>query len=505
MGRVIDLHSTIPISKVRLAAPPCEDHMMGQKILAFYESMCKRLKLLQNLLSISHDYWLYGVAYPFAEWNDTEKIWDRIVLFDPDHVVVDTVPFSDEVLVSLVPPPQVKAMIKKAETDERRRELVETIPEEIRNSLNEGIEIPVDTDPETGSFIHRLSRKADPSDEGGVSILERVQTILIYRDKLRQAQTQIASRAMTPRRIVSAVDLSQNQVDDLRDQIDMALMTPDYTIVTNYDVNWQEMGANDRLLQLQGEYEETETLLLTGLGITKDIVTGQASYSGSRISLEIINAEYMLYREIIQEYVEEYLFRPVALANGFVGKDKDGNEILLYPKLQFNRMSIRDTQDTFDNLFTLYQKGSLDIGTILDLFNIDPQDVRQKLEEDMGTVNDSKFNELLSSAYSSVGGALAEKTDLVERIAEYLQLKMKPNPEGGEAMPGGGGGGGMPPLMGGGGDMGGQMPPEVDMENTEGAEGAEPNLEGANPEEAAGTEEPITEAPPTAVEPPTGA
>ena len=46
------------------------------------------------------------------------------------------------------------------------------------------------------------------------------------------------------------------------------------------------------------------------------------------------------------------------------------------------------------------------------------------------------FNEVMRSVYSEVGRMLTEKTDIVDKVAKYLKLKMKPA---GEEEGGGGG------------------------------------------------------------------
>ena len=251
---------------------------------------------------------------------------------------------------------------------------------------------------------------------------------LYYREKLRQAQTQIASRAMTPKRIVWADDVSEADVEALREQVDLALVDPDYSIITNYEVHWEEMGSRDRLLDLSGEYEQTERRLRTGLGVTESLMSGETLYSGDRLKLEVINQRYLFLRELLQEYVEEYLFKPVARRKGFVEKDQWGDEVVLYPSLSFTRLPLRDSQDTYDALFNLYQKGSISIDLILEMFNIDPHDTRVKLEKDMFTVNDSTFNEVLRGIYGAVGNTIAEQSDVADRVMEYLRLKKKEQP-----------------------------------------------------------------------------
>jgi len=277
--------------------------------------------------------------------------------------------------------------------------------------------------------VYSLNVHDDHSFFAGFSRTCNCLRVLYYREKLRQAQTQIASRAMTPKRIVWAEDISDTDVEELREQVDLALVDPDYSIVANYEVHWEEMGSRDRLLDLSTEYEQTERQLRTGLGVTESLLSGETLYSGDRLKLEVINTRYLFLREILQEYVEEYLFKPVARRKGFVEKDQWGEEVVLYPRLTFTRLPLRDSQDTYDALFNLYQKGSISIDLILEMFNIDPDDTRVKIEKDMFTVNDAMFNEVVRGIYSSVGGELATKTDVLEKIAEYLKLKIKAEPE----------------------------------------------------------------------------
>ena len=251
---------------------------------------------------------------------------------------------------------------------------------------------------------------------------------LYYREKLRQAQTLIATRAMTPKRLIWGEGLSELDVEDLREQVDLSLVDPDYSIITNYEVHWEDIGARDRLLDLSTEYEITDKQLFAGLGVTESLLNGESTFSGDRVKLEVLNTRYLLFREMIQEYVEKYLFKPVARRKGFVEEDEWGNEVVLYPRLSFTRLALRDSQDTFDALFNLYQKGSISIDVILEMFNIDPMDTKEKLERDMFTVNDATFNEVMRGIYGEVGRKLVEETDVAKKIADYLKLKKTETP-----------------------------------------------------------------------------
>lgn len=489
VGQALDLHTELPLSKVRLAAPKPRNcpkgfsspENYGKYILDRFERMCKRIKLFQKLITMTHHFWLDGVAVIFAEdsevqapvevghqkrvvkmavldeegnaderettnWEEDETTadkefeyyrknyqgWSKLIVLPIDKVLISTFSYTDKSILELIPSDRDKALLERARNgDPTAVKLVEEIPHEVRDHIENGRLIPLGTDPDEGSFAYVLTGSKSSDEQLGQSILNRCLRTLYYREKLRQAQTSIASRAMTPKRIVWAEGLSDVDVDQLREQVDLSLVDPDYSIVANYEIHWEEMGSRDRLLDLSTEYEQTERRLLAGLGVTESLMSGESLYSGDRLKLEVINQRYLHLREILQEYVEEYLFRPVAERMGFIEEDEWGQKVVLYPKLSFTRLPLRDSQDTFDALYNLYSKGSISIDLILEMLNIDPNDTRVKIENDMFTVNDAIFNEILRSLYNEVGRMLAEKTDVIERISKYMDLKLKPEkPEG---------------------------------------------------------------------------
>lgn len=486
VAQAIDLHTELPLSKVRLAAPKPRTHPKGFKspddygryILTFFERMTKKTKLFQRLITAVHHYWLDGTCAIFAEDSDVvvpdeigyekrivrtsvltaqgeaQEIdettwaerpnreeeefayyqkkyqgWERLIIFPIDQVKITTLNYTDKVRLELIPSDRDKALIEQAKQgDLSAEEMVREIPDEVREHIGSNRLIPLGTDPDEGSFCYLLAGRKGAGDEVGQSILDRCLRTLYFREKLRQAQTQIASRAMTPKRIVWAEDISEGDVEQLREQVDQALVDPDFSIIVNYELHWEEMGSRDRLLDLSTEYEQTERRLRTGLGVTESLLSGETLYSGDRLKLEVINQRYLFLREILQEYVEEYLFKPVARRKGFIEQDEWGDEVVLYPKLSFTRLPLRDSQDTYDALFNLYQKGSISIDLILEMFNIDPHDTRVKLEKDLFTVNDATFNEVIRGIYGAVGQVIAEQTDIAQRIAKYLGLQLQDKP-----------------------------------------------------------------------------
>ena len=486
VGQAIDLHTELPLSRIRLNVPKAKNRDMAMAATRFCENWAGRIKLLQRLISMVHEYHLIGVVYIFAEDGNPDipqellydiipaivedgdgnpvmdsegnpvieeikreresneeavawmkknyKGWTSLRCLPPEQVMAETFNFTDEKLIELVPDSKTKRIVQQAEAgDPRAQRVVMSMPPDVVKAVREGTNIPLGTDPDAGSFVYCMENKKSDYADKGESVLSRCLQTLVHWDKLRQANASIASRHMTPHRVVWAENMDAADTEALREQVDMSLQDPDFSIVANFQINWEEMGSEQRLLDLTSELEMANRELYAGLGVTEGLLTGESSYSGDKISLEVINTRYMLLREILQDFVEEYLFKPMCRRMGFIETDEDGNEVVIFPKLSFTRLALRDNQETFDALLNLYQKGSLDIDVILELLNIDPVATREKIERDLFTVNDALFNEVLRGLYGEIGRVLGdpEKSDATEKAAKTLGVKFnKPKPPG---------------------------------------------------------------------------
>lgn len=484
VGAAIDFHTDVPMSKIRLSLPKGKDPKRNKEILHFFQTMDRRINLFQTLYDATHEYWLHGICYIFAEDHDMEselpedlifrdieeevgvinddgslstskeirrekipdeerkeairkfvaqhyKGWQRLQILPPEQVRMEVFQYTNQVKMDLIPSEKDRLLVQKAKdgVDEESIRIAADIPADIRDNLLEGRPISLNTSPYQNflcsSFCHYISHKKSPYEDKAISILERCLRTLNYQDKLRQAQTSIASRAMTPKRIVWADKMSEIDVDNIRDQVDQALIDPDFTIVTNFELHWDEIGSRDRLLDLGTEYEITNKLLYIGLRITEAMLTGESTYSGERIHLDVMNTMYLLYREGLSKYVEEKLFAPVAEKKGFYEQDEQGNINLLYPSLQFTRLALRDNTELQDFMFNLYQKGSLPIGKILELMNLDSEDVHEELKKDLFTLKDANFNELLRALYGDAATEILENSDAIKKISKNIGLDYK--------------------------------------------------------------------------------
>lgn len=438
----ISLHTDLPMSKLVLRMPKMKDRQKRKNILAKYQKMVNDLKLFDKLHSILFETNVIGNCFVFVQYNDEKQVWDKITILPPEEIDVANYPMSDikcvqyrpEILNAIIskysfPLDNYNKYCKYVEgLDEDEKQVLQDVDFELVKQLKENNgKLIMDTNPysgdgnsKIGSFVFHFCEKRHEYQDLGVSPLECILTPLLMKEHYKHTQLSLASRNMTPRNLVSAQGISKDALDDLRDQIDQSMLSPDYSIVTNYDIHWETIGAENRLIDLSREYDTIENQIFAGLGVTREILTGEGMYSGNKISVEILNTRYLFKRELLQHFVEDNLFKPYALQNGFYEDDDNGNRTWFYPRLSFTRLTIRDNSEVFDSLFQLYQKGSIPIGTILDLFNLDEDEIDEKLKRDMFTPKDAVYNDMLRGVYSTIGDQLVQGTDLAKQIIESI-------------------------------------------------------------------------------------
>lgn len=438
IGRAVDLKTYIPLSKVNLSIPKAKNHAFSQKVMAYFQDTWKTLKLHRKLIEIVHEYHLIGEVIPYFEWDPTTKKYVRATLLDPDLCEVVQSPLLDETRIYLRLDNSIRDSIERMRMTNRYSALADTLDEisssaDPYSSFQDDMDsnyIELNTDPSKGSYAVYFSKRRSPyKPDRGVSILRRLLRDLLFRDKIRQSQTQIVSRLMTPVHLVSADTLDEDSLDQLRTQVDMAIMGPDHTIVTNFPVTWEEKTPEGRLYDSAAIIEQTNENLLIGLGLTKELLTGEGSYGGGRISLQVLDLEFALLRDLIQEMMDD-LFRTAAEKNGFFETDEDtGLTYTVYSTLKFNRLSLRDYSDVYDFLWNMYQAGTVDDGAILEFMNFDPVDVAHKKRDNMFTLRDNTMDEFKRAVYSELVPMMLAETNLKEIFMKgmgFSPIEVKP-------------------------------------------------------------------------------
>ena len=494
LGRILDLHVDIALSKLQLKAPKGVPEIVRDFIMQFFEKVLDKVRLNNVLRESLLHYFLYGENYCLVEDyyldfdtklqdpdNDdlNEKVRDlqeddKVFIMDmedkyskdPDSVGIEdrlkylklkfmnffeqkyrgpdkirTIKFYD--ILEYFHNEEIdfrairynisdgfKALLDRGETDEELEDLgyskgfiklINANPEEKDKSS-----VIIDNDIYSGyPFIFCMNRYES------MSLVQRVFDACVEWENSKRAFRAKINTIGKVGRIVTAEDASEPQIDALKSEVEQMMEDPNHAIVTNYAVTWEEVNSflKDELNQLIDTTDRLKEELSIGLGMPDSLLSGDSQYSGDTIKLEVVNSQYFTLKNIIRENFEDRFIKPIALRKGLITVDSWGNTVLLYPKLAFARESLR-SEEYFDRLFTMYQKGSLPVNVIYELLNLEPDDCERDLKNDLGTLKSDSMNELVRSIYDQCAEKIVSSTDLANKIIESLGLtKVKNNEE----------------------------------------------------------------------------
>jgi len=414
VSTAIDSHAELPVSTIRLTMPEGESRSNNLKIKERYEEMCstENLDLFNKLLQIGVEYYKLGNVFPFAQWSEKKKMWRKLTLLDPDYVEIDKLQFTDKVRIDLRPNDRLKEIVSNGPEHAKTGLLFQSIPEDVRELIATGKKIPLNTSPSQGSHVAHVSHKMADYDTLGTSLIERNFKPLVYKDRLRQAQDAVAARHLTPKHLVWAENLSNMDVEAVREQIDNAFADPDYAIITNYELHWELIGTGQSMMQLDSEWNWITEELMIGLMINKSFLLGEGTFANGQTVLEVLNQRYSIYRERLESYIIHYLFLPMAIRNDYAeyekGTSKKERKIKwIYPKIKWNRLNFVDDTQHKQMLSQMVNQGQIDMKTWLEQFGLDAETIKERLERFEGTPLDVNYFEEQRSIASEVGRALS--------------------------------------------------------------------------------------------------
>lgn len=489
LGRILDLHTDLPLSKMRFTAPENQPEIVKDYILQFYQKIFDRLKFPELIRDMVLSYWIYGEAYVFVDdyFLDFERELQTLQVLDSKVFEV-----SGDTQSKLAAVESAYSTNPKSVSAAERKEYIEkkfsgfysegymgpdrafvipfymieeyfensdigfqainySLSDELRslglqkegsnaalmelgytkgfihlmNESREGLSggfnrgIVVDNDTTAGvPFIFSMKRP------DGSSILSRVFAEALEWDASKRALKAKLELFGKIGRIVTAEDLSEEQVNVLRAEVRQMIDDPSHAVVANFPISWEEVNSflKDELREL---IERSQTLtdeIAMGMGMPSSLISGESSYSGDTIKLEMLNTQYLAFKNVIQDVITNYLLKPIAMRKGFVTLDDWGTPVLLHPTLSFSRMTVRD-DSVYDMLLNLYLKGSLPISVLYDILNIDSADVQRAIKEDLWTINDPNTNQVISEVMSAAVEDICQETDVKERIIKGLNLK----------------------------------------------------------------------------------
>lgn len=366
----------------------------------YFEKLVERLNFSKWLPEICKSYYLLGDAFVLASLDcehchgtgwDSEKneeckhdgaSWRSLSLLNPDSVLKNPGMIDQD--GSYVYRPSAEEV--RVVNERQPKEIYDAIPDNIKKLIMKGD--PIKLNPLS---IQHFKHGSNSWEDYGTSLVRPLFPILTYKDKLRQAQYIIAERHITPIKIVKIGSenrpASQEDIDNVQDELASLANDPNLTLVThhNFELDWY--SGYTKVGALTGEFEEINSEILDGLMLSKALLGGSdsgVSYSNAQVSLLAMHRRLEAFRNEVAHWIENKIFKSVAEWNGFVVEGERGQDELVYPKIKFDDLQLKDDSQKLQTMQTANQAGVISNVSLIEAFGLDVDQEIERLRFEQG-------------------------------------------------------------------------------------------------------------------------
>ncbi len=347
----ISLHSTYPISKLQIK---CHN----PEVQRFFDEMIEELDLMNICVQIAQEYWLLGEAFIYAELDYNKGKWSRLMIQNPDYMVVLRNIIANEPVIMLKPDDNLKEIIKsnKPSAIEQRKKLNPEIIESVKRGQNIVM---------NNFNVSHLARKISPYEIRGTGLPVCIFRQLMLFDKLRESKYAQADNMINPLTLIKVgtegadgLHPSFGDLEAWRQVFEEAQYDKDFKIFTHPGVTVERVGYNNGLVDISGDITQLIKEIYVGLQVPSVLMDGgqDTTYANGSVALDVLRQRYMQFRNMLSIWLKRKIFAPISEIQGFYEK-KDGVNHLIVPDIDWNHMSLFDAGDYINTLVTLTQAG----------------------------------------------------------------------------------------------------------------------------------------------------
>lgn len=392
IGGAINALSRFPVTDVIFDdiknLPENWDEKQDTPILSLYKEVFEDLKIDDELIRIGIDYFLYGNCIIFGELEDKSPDpsvpdirWSKMFRLDPSRVVIDLDPLTQEKTYKWIVPPKVAKIIRT----KKPKDKYDAIPDIIKQAVKENKTVILNKE-----NIYHFSREGESGDGSvwGTPLILNVIKQIAYRNILRQAQEAIAREHLVPFRVYylnpserfdPAANFS-NVASAFADQLQQAAKDPNYKVVSPIPVDVLNLGGQGRALMLTAEIDQLQAEILAGMGVPREFIFGGVSYSAASISLRILENQFLTYRSILLDFLNNFVIKRMAEARQeWVSKEDDG----FLPTVKLSDLKMQDDVQQKQLVINLNASNKVSDEYMYNMLGIDPDKMKKQLEAEL--------------------------------------------------------------------------------------------------------------------------
>ena len=364
-----------------------------------------------------------GICPKCSKENENFKIVDvslktpesvKIILWAPERLDIVYNEFTGESTYYYDITTETKKAIKNGNLD-----IVDEQPAIFIDAVKNNKKIKLDP-----SNIFHLKQPTLPEDDQGWGkpIILPAMGLIYYMQILRRGNEAIAWEHVVPLRILFPASttnldpLAASNLGQWRARIEAGIKLwktdPNHIIVCPIPLGFQNVGGDARALMVTPELKFSEESVINSVGVPVEFVKGGASWTGSSISLRIVENGFLSYREDLDKLCNKFLIPKIASLLSIVGIH-----------LRLRRLRMQDDAETKGLFMNLNAGGKISDTTLYNEFGIDAEVERKNRKKEIESTNE--FKKLAAEGDANAAGAVAAKNARSQAEAEWAYVDQK--------------------------------------------------------------------------------
>jgi hypothetical protein len=352
----------------------------------------------------------------------------RLVRWNPEQISIHHNDATGETLYYYTIPSILMNDIRMA-----KRHVIEKTPQVFIDALRLNKSLLFNKD----NIYHMKRPTIAQKDKGwGLPMILPVLKDTFYLQILRKAQEAIAIEHIVPLRILfpqtagptsdvySTVNLSTWK-QKIESEILRWRLDNNYIPILPLPVGQQTLGAEGKALMLAQEYRVWAEHIIAGMGVPVEFVFGGMQFSGSNVSLRILENQFLDYKSDHQALVQDFIMPNVGAFMGWQAV-----------KTHFRRFKMADDLQRSAYHFQLNQAGKLSDKSLLEETDWDANIEQERIAEEQKRVLEGQRRQAIAQA--AIQGEAQLVMQKYQLRAQKAMESSMPTPAGvpGQASPG---------------------------------------------------------------------
>jgi hypothetical protein len=317
---------------------------------------------------------------PKCQTHGTYKIDDKylnnpsylkFVRWSPENIDLEYDPLTGETTYYYKMPATIRAKIIRGS-----KQSLKTTPELFFKALKEKKKIQLDTN----NLYHFKRNTLAEEDQGwGKPVILSALADIWYMQTLRRGNEAIAAEHIIPFRTLfpaptGAIDpFSQMNLrtwrSKLEDDVRAWKLDPNHIGIFPIPIGSQNIGGDAKMLLVTAELKFLEETIINSLGVPLEFIKGGATWTGSSISLRIVENHFLTYRGQLENFVNHFVIRKAV-------------ELVKFPavKVHFKRLRMADDSETKRLILELAATNKISLSKLLEEFGISFEEEKENIK-----------------------------------------------------------------------------------------------------------------------------